>query len=250
MPRFERTQKDNPHELTINQHVFPVASIKRFADCNNKVETYFIEDGKYHLLAPKNSLFVARRSWNQRAEVGYMKEIEDKFQQLAEKFIDGRLSEPTGQHQTIINEFFVLWGLRSHYRKHPVANQKLHCVSVEELTKDDEERLEKSRVGVIRADGSMAGRDIEGAFLQLKIFQGVKIMKNARWGLLRYPDGEFIVPDEFRCARIIPITPKLCLFADSKSESIDLEEVRKINQSAIKSAEKYYFARSLTACPK
>jgi hypothetical protein len=80
----DKPQKGNPHRLTVNQHVYPAWSIERFADTTGKVEVWLRRSDKTFRASPDNPLFCARRTWDQRAESGYMKAIEDEFQILAD----------------------------------------------------------------------------------------------------------------------------------------------------------------------
>ena len=76
--KYEKTQKGNPYQLTVCQHTFPAASIARFADTTGCVEVYLIKQNKVVRLKPDDKLFCAKRVWDQRAESGFMKEIEDR----------------------------------------------------------------------------------------------------------------------------------------------------------------------------
>lgn len=84
---FEKPQKGNPHRITVNQHVFPRASIARFVNDNNCVSVFYIPTGKAFIVAPDNELFCAKRAWDQRAEEGYMQRIERDFQKLVKDII-------------------------------------------------------------------------------------------------------------------------------------------------------------------
>jgi hypothetical protein len=81
--RFERPQKGNPRHLTVKQHVWPFESIRRFANSKGVVCLYYKPRDKTRWAKPNDPLFCARRVWDQRAETGYMKRIEDAFQAVA-----------------------------------------------------------------------------------------------------------------------------------------------------------------------
>lgn len=93
MAKHEKPQKKNRHLLTVSQHVLPLASIARFADAEGRVSLHDLARRKVRLAKPNDNIFCAMRAWDQQAERGYMKRIEDEFQHLASKVIEGVLSE-------------------------------------------------------------------------------------------------------------------------------------------------------------
>ncbi len=111
--KYEKPQRGNPHRLTIKQHTFPAASIARLANGEGIVSVYHIRSGKVLRLPPADQLFCARRNWDQRAEEGHMKEIEDKFQAMAECIIAATFCVIGADGQKIINDFFQLLVFRT-----------------------------------------------------------------------------------------------------------------------------------------
>lgn len=63
-------------------------------------------------LSPRNPIFCVRRAWDQRSEHGYMRQIEDRFQTLANRIVGGcrSLSEPECK---IVTEYYALWRYRA-----------------------------------------------------------------------------------------------------------------------------------------
>lgn len=87
--RSPKPQNGNPHKLTIDQHIFPAESISRFASENGMVQVRR-KNGEPDLsLRPGNSYFCARRLWDQKAEAVFMKEIEDRYQDVARNIVAG-----------------------------------------------------------------------------------------------------------------------------------------------------------------
>jgi hypothetical protein len=78
--KYEKPQSGNPHELPVKQHVFPAASIARFTQGDGCVSVYLIKHKKEILVKPDDQIFCARWVWDYRAEIGFMKQIEDKNQ--------------------------------------------------------------------------------------------------------------------------------------------------------------------------
>ncbi len=209
---YEKTQKGNPYSLTICQHAFPAASIARFAGNDGRVDVYLIHQKKQIRLKPEDQLFCAKRVWDQRAESGYMKEIEDKYQLLAGSIISGSKQTISNDEQLTITDMFAIWNIREHGKTHP-------------------------------------NRQVAGLTLQLTLFQFRKQMRDAHWGIVRASKGQFIVPDNFSNARILPLAPNICFFSEHDDALLGEDEVRKINQIALDSSQNYYFGHEIENCP-
>jgi hypothetical protein len=249
--KHEKTQTGNPHQLTVSQHTFPAGSISWFTCDDGRVEVYLIDQKKIIRLKPDNQLFCAKRVWDQRAESGFMKEIEDKYQTLAEHVILGNITTLDVGNTKIVTDMFAIWNIREHNRSSHVKDQKIEGLNVSRhFTKDEQELLEKNHIGVIRQDLTISGRHIAGLHIQLSLLKVRKQMQDAHWGILRASEGQFIVPDDFSNAEVLPLSPSICFFSQREDSVIKKEEVREINQLAIKSSKKYYFANVLNECPK
>ena len=109
---YEKTQKGNLHQLTIKQHCFPMRSIERFACSGGLVD---VQRGvKNFRLKPDHLLFCARRAWDQRVESGFMKGIEDVYQELAEKIVNGVVYKLSKSDQEKFTDMYALWNIRFH----------------------------------------------------------------------------------------------------------------------------------------
>lgn len=248
--KHEKPQKGNPHQLTICQHTFPAASIARFVGNDGRVEVYLLKQKKMVRLKPDDQLFCAKRVWDQRAESSLMKEIEDKYQPLAEAVALGNKQNLNAKEQQIVTDMFAIWNIREHRKANPISDQKIEGIIdvTRHYTKDEQEVLEKNHIGVIRPDLSMAGRHLAGPNIQLNLFKVREQMSDAHWGILKALEGQFIVPDNFSNARILPLTPTLCFFSQSHYDEIDKDEVMKINKLAMESSRTFYFAKDLNEC--
>lgn len=248
---FDKPQKGNPHGLTVIQHTFPRASIARFADDDGCVSVSHIPTTKQFRLPPGDQLFCARRTWDQRAEEGFMKKIEDAFQSLVEAVVDGRVTHIGMFEKPIVNDFFALWNIRAHRKAQPIADQPINgIVALErDLTKDQQELLEKHHISFIRPDLKIPGRQLAGVNIQMNLDMVRRQLADAQWGILKAGEGEFLVPDNFSNARIVPVTPTICLFSQSDNDVISRAEVAEINRHAITSSVEYFFARDISKCP-
>ncbi|MCV6637808.1 hypothetical protein [Candidatus Albibeggiatoa sp. nov. NOAA] len=264
--KYEKTKKGNPNRLTICQHTFPAASINRFTR-NGSVEVKRIRKSKSFLLKPDNQLFCAKRVWNQSIESGFMKTIEDSYQILAEQILgewrmQGNIKHLNNDEQDIITNMYLLWNIRDHRKRNLLENQKIgeqkteSCIETLSTQRDynpnDLEIFEKNGIGVVRSDLTISNRDINQITIQLEIFKAKEKMKRdgIQWGILKATEGQFIVPDNFSKATILPLFPSICFFSKSKNDCIGKKEVCEINKLAIESSREYYFAKSIDDCPK
>lgn len=236
--------------MTVCQHTFPAASIARFAGTDGCVEVCLVKQQKVVRLKPDNQLFCAKRVWDQRAESGFMKEIEDKYQSLAEVVILHNKRNLNAAEQQVVTDMFAIWNIREHRKDNPIADQKIEGIIdvARHYTKDEQELFEKKHICSIRPDLSIAGRHLVGFNIQLSLFQVREQMKDAHWGILKALEGQFVVPDNFSNARILPLTPNLCFFSQSNDDEIDENEVTMINNLAMESSRTFYFSRNFKEC--
>ncbi|VFB17836.1 hypothetical protein [Pseudomonas fragi] len=114
---YEPTQKGNPHRLTVKQHTFPKTSIARFAGQKGNVELFLKSLDRVIQAKPSNEIFCAERAWDQQAESGFMKNVEDDFQALAGRILDDDLVSFKEADLTVINEFYCLWNIRAIHKQ-------------------------------------------------------------------------------------------------------------------------------------
>lgn len=261
---FEATQKTNPRELTVNQHTFPRASIARFANEKGAVQVLRKATGKRFHLKPADQTFCAQRVWDQQAESGFMKDIEDGFQVLASAVLDDPAFRLGPQHYTLINEFYCLWNIRALWKKNErLADPSIISVSSvssgfeviglrHNYTQDEQEQLEAAGIGYIRPDLTIPSRTLVAPAIRLNLSEEVRRMAGERWKILRAMEGEFVVPDNFFKWLIVPLSPtvSLCAHPEVTQSRLYSDGVVIINRLAIESSIEYYFARSLDECPQ
>jgi hypothetical protein len=180
--KYEKTQKGNPHCLPIRQHVFPHASIARFADKNGLVSLHRLATGQERLATPSDDIFCAMRAWDTRAEFGYMKQIEDQFQELASRIIKKSVAKIEGADKHKVDQFFSLWKMRAIFRAKEVGDVKFNGIPGERFTKDQEEMFEKTGILFVREGGVMSGHRVHGMQIQTGIMQETSALSNIRWG--------------------------------------------------------------------
>jgi hypothetical protein len=245
--KYEKPQKGNRHCLTIRQHVFPTRSIERFADADGKVSVRLLRLNKLKRVSPGNTLFCARRAWDQRAEIGYMKGIEDEFQSIAGRIVDGCRSLTSREHASI-SRFFALWYLRASRRTQPEPDQPLRGIIGEHFTKDEEEILEKHWISFARRDATVPGRMMLGLKIQIEIDRlMIRYFNEKQWGILQASNGNFLVPD-ISHSGAVPVSPNLLLLCERKNTVITQSEIAIINFQLASFALEYLIARDFQKC--
>jgi len=247
--KYERQQKGNPRGLAIKQHVFPVASIARFTNSDGRVTLFEGSRIARRTAAPGDLVFCARRAWDHKAESGYMKSIEDAFQVLAGKIIDGTLTAIGETEKPIVNQFFALWQMRARYRN--LESQEIHAngMAGSRLTKDEEECLEANGYMFMREGGRMPARQINAMQLYLRIYRYADELSSAtQWGIITPQYGEFIVPD-VPIPQVIPLTPTLGLVSPSPNGTITTQNLAEINRLVWGGCQEYAFAHDFSKVP-
>lgn len=246
---FEEFQKGNPHRLTKQQHIFPAASIRRFQGNDGCVQVFRGSVGSCFSARPSNSVFVAQRLWDEKAENGVGKRIEDKYQALADGVLTGSLKSIGPLEKPIVEEFYSLWRTRHGFRVRGLPDLQINHVTGVALTKDEEEILETKHTMYVRQNGIMPGRLIAGVHILGYYDRFRETVKSLQWGIVRAVEGEFIVPDCFHDVLIIPLAPKMLIMGGMENSLLKYDDVAEINRCAIESSSEYYFARSLGSCP-
>jgi hypothetical protein len=245
--KYEKTQRGNPHRLTIKQHVMPARSIRRFANAKGCVDVQVAGNRQFLRLKPNAGLFWTRRTWDERAE-RIFKKIEDEFQALADKIVLGHIHEIEERDAQTVNRFYALWYQRSRWQHPENPFIQMRGVTGSPLTKDQQEILEKKGIYYVRRGGTMPARFIAGTQLQLLTGRYAHQIGKLRWGIVRPLEGEFVMPD-VPSHTLMPVAPQICLAASHPSGMITVENLRQINAALVAMSRRYFFARDLrVAC--
>jgi hypothetical protein len=247
--KYEKPQNQNPHELPIKQHIFPLKSIERFANNDGFIETRIIKHNIVKLLKSDNPIFCGNRIWDNRAETGYMKSIENDFQEIATNICKDNKYKIEIENMRKISMFYSLWRMRFHFKHNPKSDGKLKGIHGEELCKNEEEIVEKKNMVLVRKNGLIPIRMMNGVRIQREIDILTYNLRNYNWGIVKAIKGEFIVPDNYGEYTIIPISPQIILNGNSRDIIIDNKEIAEINRIAIQKSVEYYFANKLANCP-
>lgn len=242
---FEPPQSGNPHQFTLNQHIHMAHCISKFYGTNRKVEVFFKKTGEIIPRKKDAAIFCAKRAWDERAEKGYMQDVEGGFRHVinsCKTFFD--------RDHLAITKYFKLWQLRHYYWASDIGDVYIPGISGSGLTKDQEEKLEAEDITYIREGGLFPARFMVGINIQAEIDMFLLEKKDMKWGLLQALSGEFICPDCCQQLAIIPISPCQALVANNQDRDVSIDEVRVLNKELVAISTDYYFARELSKCPR
>jgi hypothetical protein len=243
--KYEKTQPGNPHKLTVDQHVMPVGTIRRFAGADGRVEVQLAGNPNLIRLNPRNGMFRTRRTWHEKAERLFMKQIEDAFQQLADRVLAGEVAQLGEEDSQTVNSFYALWYHRSRYPHAKEPFVKPRGVTPSQLTKNQQEILEKKGAFYVVPDG-MPSRFLAGMHLQLLVGHYAHQIAPLKWGVIRPLEGEFVMPD-IPYHSLMPIDPRTCLVASHPSGHITVDNLKGINANLIAMSSRYFIAHNMRA---
>jgi hypothetical protein len=245
----EPTLPGNPHQLTIQQHVFPRSAIARFSDSEGFVQVRRLASSNICKAKAKNHIFCAQRVWDQVTERDRSHRIEIGYEKLADKIAAGSISSLNSEMNYTVSEFYALWEQRCIARSNPLGDTEIKGVlPAALLPKEKEENLESN--GYIFHRGStIPGRMMNGIAIMARMSQTLRGMKDAHWGIVRSASMHFLVPDSIIGVAIVPLTPTICLCLNTPDVTITLEEVALVNRSLFENAEAYFFAQDINRCP-
>lgn len=246
----EKTRPRNPNRLTVDQHVFPSKSIERFADANDRVAVHLLNRDKIIRVKPDNPLFCADRAWYQRAEAGFMKQIEDAFQEAIRPILEGKAASISAEARSAIDRMYSLWYWRARYRELESQEIDLNGIIGSDLSLEQEENLESNGYMFARASGKMPARQMNGVTLMVRTNRYADHLANSilRWGVIRAQAAEFIVPD-MPWHGVLPLTPHLALINSSPDGLFTEESVAQFNSAMRAGSQDYFFARDFANCP-
>lgn len=241
---YEPTSKKNPRQLTIEQHFHTAHAISLFYDSDEKVEVMDLSSGEIVKRHKRAKIFCTKRTWDQRAETGYMVPIENDFH----KEIDDIKGFSERNHHAI-SRYCLLWRLRHDQHLRRPADVVLNGFPGSGLTKEQEENLESRSASFIRDGGVVASRFTSGLQIQVSLDRYWDTCSHFKWGLIEALDGEFIVADGYGDFAFIPISPRLAFWAGKSDQQISRQQLAEINKESVSRAKEYYFARKISECP-
>ena len=265
----DRPQKGNPHQLKTNQHVFPVASIDRFYNDKEQVQVWRTGSKAPFPAKSKNPIFCADYVWDERAESGYMKRIEDCYQELIDSFLKQPLQYNfSDEENRLLNEMYGLWEFRHRAKKDPIPASKIKGITglSQYRTADEQEQLEKSFFLSFlpdRVDNNypnfsknnapdfyMPSRNINGMQIQRSLDVYIENNEGSKWGVFVAEHGEFLVPDNYKWNQVLPVTPSILLVKDRPGiHFVTVYEVAVTNTRTLQASDDFVFARDFNKTP-
>lgn len=241
--RFEKTQKGNPHELTVRQHVHSAACIERFANDDGFVAVSRRDSSRVFLVRPNDDLFVTKRAWSHGIEHGLFYEIETRFQQA----VTQALTTTDEVDHSAITDYAVVWVIRDHLAQADREPIVLTEICGSGLTKDEEEMLETQGAGFVR-DGGLMPAHISRWPMAMALFDEKRVRLDwVRWRVGTTPLGTYIIcPDAFRSMDVaaIPINPTTALVAchdGGPPDEMTLDLVHRLNRRSLDDARSCVF---------
>lgn len=248
--RYPKPQKGNPHKLTINQHIFPKASISRFAGRDGTVQVHRLSGEDDLRLTPDNAYFCARRLWDQKSEAVFMKGIEDRYQAVAKSIVAGATWTLDASATAAVTDLYLLWTLRHERYLNPLPDIRLNMDTPErELPVDTQEILEANGYAFAIQDNTIPSRFTTGIHFILEMDFERQRMAGKKWGIVKSTEGEFLVPDNFSAYSVLPLSPTIVLMEGHVDQNVDFKQVADLNAQAISGCHRYYFAQDMARCP-
>ena len=232
-------------EITKNQHIYPTAILKRFTGTTGMVSSYLVGHRKHLDLKPDAKPFCSKkRVWDQRAEAGWMKQIEDEFSQELSQTVDKGLPITTG----IATRFYYLWKLKSYFQS---EDQQLYGTAGESLTNKEQKTLEQKHLYYVNEDGTLEARFFASVRMQLELDWLVENRRIESWGVLTAEQVDFVfplsAPPEYP---IIPLGPRLLLLGNVANQRLLSHSVKNVNIEMTKHEMKLLFSGSRSQLEK
>jgi len=241
---YEPTMKRNPRELTVDQHLHTAHAISKFYDHDGKVEVKMLRTGEVVKRHKRAKIFCTKRTWDQRAEIGYMLSIEKAFHDE----IDNIKTFSERNHDAL-SRYHLLWRLRHYFHQYDCKDLGLKGITGSGLTKAQEEIVESKGGGFFRDKGVVASRLASGLEIQNSLDRYWHNYEGIKWGLVQTEEGEFVVADACHQLPFMPVSPNTAFLAGAEDHTVSRVAVCHLNSKSIAASHEYYFARELSACP-
>jgi hypothetical protein len=238
---FEKTTKGNPHRITLNQHVIPRQYIKTFANDDGFVEVLRIVDGSQFKATPQNKVFCEKRVWDQKAEVGWMKNIEDHFQKAFFDYLKNRKTIPN----EIATDFFLLWHIRSQIARIPPKSPIFAGISPEHLSKEQEEILESKGYIYVNKEPNLKSRFVASIKGLMAMDSLREQHSNIVWSVVISFNRPFLVPKHCPKYMYLPLDSNTALLGNSNSRECSPEYTLQMNKCILDNEDEIVFSRSI-----
>ncbi len=218
--KHEPTQRGNPRQLTVAQHIHSRWCISNFADKDGCVAVLRRGQTKPFCTKPDNDIFCVKRAWGEHLERGLFLEVEGSFHEVVKSALT---TGSVTNHQSV-TKYITIWQIRAQFAERPpddVVLQGIESSPLSGWTKDEEEILEKKRCTFLRG-ATVSGR-LSAFMPAVRDFHfTMSQLKNIRWGVLRTKDCPgFICPDRPAYELYVPIARTVALVAGYVDQEVD-----------------------------
>lgn len=239
---YEPTSPTNPQRLTVKQHFYMKAILKRF-DGPQGIKVTNKADGAVSYHEADDEIFLSRRAWSQEAEADISHPIEEQFDREVKRIE----SRGTVVKHDAVSQYHLLWTLRYHFAKNPVPEQAIFPPGIgSELPVDFEELLEAHRKVPIRKDGNIAGRFITSVHLRQDLSDpgNQKNYEGIIWNLMRSDSTALISADCYGDCLLMVISPRFALIGSRKPRELNVlssAEAEQLNGESVRRAQEFTF---------
>ena len=227
---------------TKKQHVLPGRSIQRF--CTSGKHVYVKRRvNNIFSVPPHDQIFCAYLKWGEDMESG-IKKVEDDYQALADRIVDGYRSLEPSEH-AILNQFFALISQRSRVRyldyrdsesifDHTTVN---YNENLDELKQANEEREQSF------SSRGPEDKSTDRAAASFAILMGLTQAADSKdtWGIVTTRD-RFVGSDTYHVHSIIPVSPTIYLARNGRDELLDKDDTAMTNRLIVFNARSYVFS--------
>ena len=192
----------------------------------------------------KARIFTTTLTWNQNAELSYMRSIEENFHHE----IDTIKNRQQRNHNAL-TRYHMLWSLRFDFHLNPPEGEMFPDQTSPSLSSEEQDKCDRLGIYYLREDDSYPSHDVAGIQIYGHLSFLMDQYKDLQWGLLEAAEGEFLVSDNYKNMAYIPIKPTLAFLANQPDQQISRQQVAQLNKISIDKANSFYFARQLSLCP-
>ncbi|CAP44979.1 hypothetical protein GG851_12105 [Bordetella petrii] len=244
-PIFERTQKGNPHHITINQHIHSKHCIKQFCGKDGLVDVREMATDKVTRAKPEAKVFCTKRAWDDVTEKSRMAGFERAYFNV--------LTNPStfeSRNHEAISAYYLLWHFRFLAATADRTPLTINGVVPErELDINSRELLESRGIIYMNEDATMSTRFIYGARFYLFHDREMERLRGTRWGLVHCRAGELLCADNHGGHLYMPISPTAAFLGGYQDGTLTLDDVQACNRLSVATADNWLFARDLQVCP-
>jgi hypothetical protein len=230
--------------LVKNQHFHSAHAISKFCAADNLVEIYFKNQSRAERKGKNAKNFTTRLTWNQNAELGYMRSIEEKFHNEMNDIKDRQ-----NRNHNAITQYHLLWSLRFDFALDPHENEAFPSLTPPHLTPEDQDAYDRMGIYYLKQGGTFSSNHVAGIQIFGHLSSLMDQYKELQWGLLEASDGEFLVSDNYLNIPYMPISPTLAFIANQPDQKISRQQLTYLNKISASKAKLFYFARHLSLCP-